>query len=222
MNLWTHQLQALENLKKVKSYALHMDPGTGKTAVAVKWIEGLLHTQEHKVLIFTPPVVCAQWKQEFERFTQLCSYVVIATGSSKKKIDALKSGKSIVVTNYEGVRSKDVLKALIEFSPTILVCDESHRVKSPSAMQSKEIAKLSRLCLYRLNMTGTPMTNSELDLFQQFYILDGGATFGNNFYCVPWKVLRGQKRKSARSAQLLSRLASDAKAQYRSHQSDSF
>lgn len=182
MNLWTHQLQALENLKKVKSYALHMDPGTGKTAVAVKWIERLMHTQEHKALIFTPPVVCAQWKQEFETFSDMGKRVAIATGSSKKKLDALKSGASIVVTNYEGVRSKDVRLALYQFQPTILVCDESHRVKSPSAMQSKEIAKLSRLCLYRLNMTGTPMTNSELDLFQQFLILDGGATFGQNFY----------------------------------------
>lgn len=199
MNLWQHQLQALENLKKVKSYALHMDPGTGKTAVAVKWIEGLQHTQDHKVLIFTPPVVCAQWKQEFERFTELCSYVVIATGSSKKKVDSIRSGKSIVVTNYEGVRSKDVLKAMIEFAPTILVCDESHRVKSPSAMQSKEIAKLSRLCLYRLNMTGTPMTNSELDLFQQFYILDGGATFGNNFYSFRGKYFE-DKNASRRGA----------------------
>lgn len=177
MNLWSHQLQALENLKAVKSYALHMDPGTGKTAVAVKWIERLMHTQEHKVLIFTPPVVCAQWKAEFETFTDnLASKVVIATGSSKKKLDAIQSGASIIVTNYEGVRSKDVRLALYQFQPTILVCDESHRVKSPSALQSKEIAKLSKFCLYRLNMTGTPMTNSELDLFQQFLILDGALS----------------------------------------------
>jgi SNF2 family DNA or RNA helicase len=88
---------------------------------------------------------------------------------------------------------------MIEFSPTILVCDESHRVKSPSAMQSKEIAKLSRLCLYRLNMTGTPMTNSELDLFQQFYILDGGATFGNNFYSFRGKYFE-DKNASRRGA----------------------
>lgn len=200
MNLWSHQLQALENLKAVKSYALHMDPGTGKTAVAVKWIERLMHTQEHKVLIFTPPVVCAQWKAEFETFTDnLAPKVVIATGSSKKKLDAIQSGASIIVTNYEGVRSKDVRLALYQFQPTILVCDESHRVKSPSALQSKEIAKLSRNAMYRLNMTGTPMTNSELDLFQQFLILDGGATFGNNFYSFRGKYFE-DKNASRRGA----------------------
>lgn len=200
MNLWSHQLQALENLKAVKSYALHMEPGTGKTAVAVKWIERLMRTQEHKVLIFTPPVVCAQWKAEFETFTDnLASKVVIATGSSKKKLDAIQSGASIIVTNYEGVRSKDVRLALYQFQPTILVCDESHRVKSPSALQSKEIAKLSRNAMYRLNMTGTPMTNSELDLFQQFLILDGGTTFGNNFYSFRGKYFE-DKNASRRGA----------------------
>lgn len=182
MKLWEHQQQALELVKKGKSFALHMDPGTGKTAVAIKWIEGLLTTQDHKVLIFTPPVVCGQWLKEFETFSGLGKRVAVAIGSSAKKIQAIQSGASIIVTNYEATRSKDVLKAILAFHPTVLVCDESHRVKSPSAKQSKEVYNISKRCLYRLNMTGTPMTNSELDLFQQFLILDGGATFGQNFY----------------------------------------
>lgn len=183
MNLWQHQLQALDLVRSSKlGMALHMDPGTGKTAVAVKWMEGLFQAEEQRALVFTPPVVCAQWLKEFETFTSLASVAVTATGSSSKKIKAITSGASIIVTNYEAVRSKDIIKAIYDFKPTILVCDESHRVKSSSAKQSKEITKLSKMCKYRMNMTGTPMTNSELDLFQQFLILDGGATFGNNFY----------------------------------------
>ncbi len=183
MNLWNHQVKALEFVKASKlGAALHLDPGTGKTAIAVKWIEGLFQASEHRALVFTPPVVCAQWLKEFDTFTSLASYAVTATGSSQKKIKAITSGASIVVTNYESVRSKDVIKALYDFKPTILICDESHRVKSSSAKQSKEITKLSKMCRHRMNMTGTPMTNSELDLFQQFLILDNGATFGNNFY----------------------------------------
>lgn len=190
MNLWQHQVKALELVQASKlGLALHMDPGTGKTAVAVKWIEGLFQAdertplaEEERALIFTPPVVCAQWLKEFETFTSLAPLAVTAIGSSTKKIKAITSGAKIIVTNYESVRSKDVVKAIYDFKPTILVCDESHRVKSSSAMQSKEIAKLSRMCRHRMNMTGTPMTNSELDLFQQFLILDGGATFGNNFW----------------------------------------
>lgn len=195
MNLWNHQIKALENLKAVKTYALHMDPGTGKTAVAVKWIEELLQNTDHRVLIFTPPVVCAQWLNEFKLFADepwLEKIACVAVGSSKKKIQAIQSGKKIIVTNYESVRSKDVVKAIHAFKPTILVCDESHRVKSPSAMQSKEILKISKSCLYKLNMTGTPMTNSELDLFQQFLILDNGATFGNNFYSFRAKYFEDQ------------------------------
>lgn len=183
IKLWEHQKRALELLQKNKSYALHMDPGTGKTAVAVKWLEHLLDAQHHNVLIFAPPVVCSQWLKEILTWApHLFERVKVASGSSVKKIKAIESGASILVTNYEAMRSKDVLKALYDFKPTILICDESHRVKSPTAKQSKEIAKLARTCLYKLNMTGTPMTNSLLDLYQQFLILDNGATFGNNFF----------------------------------------
>ncbi len=193
MNLWNHQIKALDLVRASNRFALHMDPGTGKTAVAVKWIEGLLQNTDHRVLIFTPPVVCAQWLNEFKLFAQgLENYACVAVGPSKKKIQAMQSGKKIIITNYESVRSKDVVKAIHAFKPTILICDESHRVKSPSAMQSKEILKISKMCTYRLNMTGTPMTNSELDLFQQFLILDGGATFGNNFYSFRAKYFEDQ------------------------------
>lgn len=194
MQLWNHQIKALELAQKSSlGIALHMDPGTGKTAVAVKWIEGLFLTQNHRVLIFTPPVVCAQWLKELETFTNgLHKQAVTATGASAKKIKAITSGAKIIVTNYESVRSKDVVKAIYDFKPTILVCDESHRVKSVTAMQSKEIAKISKMCKYRMNMTGTPMTNSELDLFQQFLILDGGQTFGQNFYIFRAKYFEDQ------------------------------
>lgn len=180
--LWNHQLQALKlaTQNQNQGFALHMEPGTGKTAIAVKWIEQLLATKDLKVLIFAPPIVCNQWVKEFEEFSNLKA--VAAIGSSAKKIQTIKSSVNIIVTNYEAMRSKDVIKALYEFTPTVLVCDESHRVKSHSSKQAKEVARLAARCLYKLNMTGTPMTNSELDLFQQFLILDNGKTFGGNFF----------------------------------------
>ena len=180
MKLWSHQEQALNKLLASKTYALHMEAGTGKTAVAIKWIESILQKQDHRVLIFAPPIVCDHWVKEFERFSQVSA--VSATGSTQKKLKAFESKSKIIVTNYEAVRSKDVLREIYKFAPTVLICDESQRIKSPSAKQSKEIYKISKDCSFKLNMTGTPITNSEMDLFQQFLILDGGQTFGNNFF----------------------------------------
>ena len=39
--LWAHQEEALNLLKKNRSFALHMEPRTGKTAVALKWLESI-------------------------------------------------------------------------------------------------------------------------------------------------------------------------------------
>lgn len=98
-----------------------MEAGTGKTVVAIKWIEFLFEKKDQRVLIFAPPIVCQQWVSEFKKFSNLRA--VSATGSSKKKLEAF-GQSNILVTNYEAVRSKDVLNEIYKFAPTVLVCDE--------------------------------------------------------------------------------------------------
>ena len=65
-----------------------------------------------------------------------------------------------------------------------LVVHNCHRCKSPSAKRAKLAYELSR-CVsvqHRYILSGTPVLNSPLDLFQQFLIMDLGATFGTNFF----------------------------------------
>jgi SNF2 family DNA or RNA helicase len=78
------------------------------------------------------------------------------------------------------------LKAFIDWGVEILICDESHILKNYKSKRAKNVAKLADKCRHRYLLTGTPILNSSMDLYQQFRILDGyqGAysTFGNNFF----------------------------------------
>ena len=184
--LWKHQEEALAQAIKAgtRGFALHMEPRTGKTAVAIKWLESLCQDKELKILIFAPPVATRVWEKEIKFWWPKHPRFAIATGPTENKLKAVKINPVILITNYESMISPRMQKALIDFAPDVLICDESHRCKNPSAKRSKEVKKLADRCAYRLNLSGTPVTKNELDLFQQFAILDGrmGSTFGNNFY----------------------------------------
>lgn len=67
----------------------------------------------------------------------------------------------------------DVLhKAVERFAPDVLVIDESHRIKSPSANVSRTAARLSRLAPRRLILTGTVMPHSPMDVWAQWRFLE--------------------------------------------------
>src|SRR5690606_4111181 len=63
----------------------------------------------------------------------------------------------------------------------LIIADESHRIKTPSAQQSKAMRRLGKLAAYRLLLTGTPVTQNPLDIWSQYAVLDEGI-FGRSFY----------------------------------------
>lgn len=78
--------------------------------------------------------------------------------------------------------------------------DESHKLKSYNAKRSKLVEALANPYDKKLKkpvkkpltyiLSGTPVLNSIQDLFMQFLILDGGATFGGNFFAFRARYMR--------------------------------
>jgi SNF2 family DNA or RNA helicase len=52
----------------------------------------------------------------------------------------------------------------------LMAIDESSKIKNPSADRTKNILKLKDLAPYRRILTGTPVTNSPLDVYTQIRI----------------------------------------------------
>ena len=83
-----------------------------------------------------------------------------------------------IIINYESVRIMEEPLGQWVDQATIIVADESTKVKNPEAKRSKALVKLGFKTKYKLIMTGTPVTQHAYDLFTPFLFLDSGETFG--------------------------------------------
>jgi SNF2 family DNA or RNA helicase len=192
--LWKHQLEGVRRATQdgVNEFAFIYDVGTGKTLTCITTLRRIYSKESWLMptLILSPKVTLDNWKNEWEKFSKIPSErVVVLKGPVKKRIKLLEEkiekykGNIIVITNYEGIRTKELYKAvLVKFRPQVLVCDESHRCKQHNSKTTKAVTDISRNTKYRYLLTGTLVTNSEFDVFSQWRILDKGKRFGKNFY----------------------------------------
>lgn len=70
----------------------------------------------------------------------------------------------------------DVKKAIQAWQPQLIILDESHRIKTPSAKKSTAIHSLRSIPSYRVILTGTVVTKSKrlFDVFSQWKFLNPG------------------------------------------------
>lgn len=203
---WNHQLEALKRASSLRHFGLFFEMGTGKTGTAINILR--MKCAENKrllrTLIFCPPVVITNWKKEFVIHSEIPERdIVLLQGSGIQRYrlfekHAYSQGCSftagtpeekIFVTNYEALSMESLFEAMCLWEPEVVICDESHKLKDPSSKRSKLMARLvdgeSQVQVpvkYRYILTGTPILNSPMDIFGQFRILDGGETFGKNYF----------------------------------------
>lgn len=172
--LWRHQLAAAEMFREMDCALLGMEMGTGKTLVALTLFE---HWKGERILIACPRSAAGVWPREFERHACYDCNVVNLTG---KKITVAKAAEMIedssrrtaLVVNYDRIWREPLAKAIKEWAPQIVCCDEVQRIKTPGSNTSRFLQKLGDAAPYRLGMTGTPITQSPTDIYSIYRFLD--------------------------------------------------
>jgi len=190
--LWNHQIRALEMGKKNPDIALLMDMGVGKSRTALEILRYRMNENKKylRTLIIGPSAVLFNWRNEIEKYTKIpLSKVFVLNQPIAQRLDLYKKcpADSIFITNYEAFANASFAKEVAAKPPEFLILDESHRVKGVSAARTKAIIKISdqmanHPLFYRMILTGTPVLNSEMDLFSQYRILDGGKRLGKNYF----------------------------------------
>lgn len=181
---WSHQREAAERAKDGKPLALFMDIGVGKTRTQIEILKWHIAEGRRRILIFAPPVVLGNWKNEILKYSDIPEHwitVLYSSGIKREKLlgdiqiatAKIKDNPYIIITNYESVGMSKVF-AKLSFMPfDILVLDESHYCKAHDTIRTKKITQLSTQIKYRYIMTGTPVLNTPMDLFSQYKILFG-------------------------------------------------
>jgi len=163
-----------------------MEPGTGKTLLAIA-VSGkrFLRGEIKRLLIIAPKSVLPVWEEEFEEKVDFPYYLeVLDQRKVRQRYQRIrqwrdKPGLNVIVINYDSVpKLRSVLEKWIRGGMIIL--DESQRIKNGRAKRSKAIHKLGDKAKYRMILTGTPITQSPLDIFSQYLFLDP-EIFGRKF-----------------------------------------
>jgi SNF2 family DNA or RNA helicase len=165
-----------------------MEMGTGKTRTIIECLRRIYNKDKviSNTLIVCPLIVKRNWVAEIKKYSKIPEKsILVPEGTVSKKAEQILKHKGIVIVNYDAFIQDDFVTSIIKWEPNILILDESHRCKNPSAKRTKRIMKISESMhkyAHKFIMTGTPVTNDQLDLWSQFYILDNGETFGDSFF----------------------------------------
>ena len=186
--LFAHQQDAydfaLDAFERGKAVALLADMGTGKSMMTIA-ITGTLEAEKgvKKMLVVCPKSIVGVWEDEFRKFADYRYALTVLDGTMEKKRAAFNymqgAALQIIVVNYESCWRLET--EITKWKPDLIVCDESSKIKTPSASQSKALHRLGRQSKYNIILTGTPITGSPLDIFSQYKFLDD-SIFGTSFY----------------------------------------
>lgn len=142
IELYEHQKEAVEAILKHKKFAIFYEVGTGKTIIGLEVIKRL---NQPKTLIICPLTVLPEWEKNIKSY--------------------LGSDNNITVLNPEKVIRK---KELENERFDIVIFDEAHKVKSKTAKISKMVKKITSKSEYSIALTGTPVANNLLDVYNIF------------------------------------------------------
>lgn len=141
-----------------------------------------------RVLVVAPTSVCSVWGHDLSDFADFKYRVGTLLGTKEKRLRELEAVKTcplkvlkICVINFENCWRPDIFEALVDYNPDMIIADESQRIKSHDAQQSKGMHKLGDLAKYKLILSGTPVQNNAIDIFSQYRFLDP-TVFGTNYY----------------------------------------
>lgn len=163
--------------------------GCGKTLTAIAVVGAAYEMGAiEKVLVVAPTSVCAVWPKEFDDYATFKYKVNVMLGDKKQRIRELEALKAfpfkalkVAVINYESTWREGIFEALMDWKPDLVIADESQRIKTHDAQQSKAMHKLGDIAKYKLILSGTPVQNNAIDIFSQYRFLDP-TVFGTNFY----------------------------------------
>lgn len=165
---------------------LLLDTGLGKTFCAINVARFLLQKRGiERVLVVCPTSIMYNWHKSISNFSEYNS--IVLHGNRNDRLARFRVNSTFYIINYEGLTY--FFEQVYQLSPDMIIFDESSRYlkRFDPRGEGKPIVTRNSIILsdkteYKQLLTATLIDNKPLDLWSQFRILDGGSTFGTNFY----------------------------------------
>ena len=173
---YDHQKTTTDFIVSNPKCLITSDPGTGKTRAVLDAHAAL----GGRTLVLAPlSILEAAWVEDIHKFQPNIKYGV-AYAKNREKVFK-DTNLNMVITNFEAV---NFLKKKSEYAKQFntIVIDEFTAFKNRTSKRSKSIAKLIKHFENRIVMSGTPNSNTILDIWHPAYLVDDGDRLGARFY----------------------------------------
>jgi len=173
---YAHQKTTTNFIVDTKCCLITSDPGTGKTR-AVLDAHAILGG---RTLVLAPlSILEAAWGEDISKFQPQIKYGV-AYAKNRAKIFEDDTNE-MVITNFEAVNFLQKNPQYCKQFDTIVI-DEFTAFKNREAKRSKNLNKIISYFTNRIAMSGTPNSNTILDIWHPVFLVDGGERLGSRFY----------------------------------------
>lgn len=176
-----HQRKMLDRVWNLPAAAWYAKMGTGKTFAAIhlmcaRYEAGLIDS----VILVCPSTLRTTWRKELVKYATV-EYEFFNHETKASRLQEFyndrKSGKlQILAVSVEGLGvSESLYDSVCGFFPhrnVMVVCDESSRIKNPSALRTKRTIEFRDASKYRIILNGTPIAVGIQDLWSQYEFLD--------------------------------------------------
>lgn len=173
-----YQESGIAFLGAARSALLGDEMGLGKTRQAIM-------AADLPCLVVCPNSMKYTWKKEWEKWrTGVRSVVVTGTAAQRRKI--LEADYDVYIVNWEALRAESRLEKFGSMTLTesqkkpgalnrpwaTVIADEAHRAKDPKAQQTRALWAVGASSARRIALTGTPVSNSPLDLWSVMHFVE--------------------------------------------------
>ena len=181
---FSHQLEGVEYGLKYDRWFLGDEQGLGKSkqVIDIAVARKIMYGYKFCLIVCGVNTLKWNWVNEIHTHSNEDVYILgqrrkgtkIIIGSTKDKLNDLKLMYNMgephpyfIITNIESFRDKDIADTISDLCKKGIIgmcaADEMHKMKNPTAQQTKGFLKCLPDC--RIGMTGTPLMNSPMDLY---------------------------------------------------------
>lgn len=183
---YAHQYDEVAGHWSDLGWARFWEMGTGKTYATIHEAAALFAARKiDAMIVVAPKGVYRNWERELAAHWPLEDAPCVVTwGRPVPKRPPLERFR-VYLMNVEALatkRGEGQLDEWLTLEQALLVVDESTSVKNPKAQRTKALTALARRAAYRRILTGSPITQSPLDLYAQLCVIDPKPFGLSSFY----------------------------------------
>ena len=178
--LFENQKQSVKFFNKIKQGLDFSDPGTGKTRTQIELFKKRRAKGSGCALVIAPKsLLYAAWYADIKKFAPELSVCVVTAANRKKQLDV---DADIYITNTDATRWLSKLPKTWFTKFETLIVDEISMFKHRTSLRSRCLNKIKSHFTYRYGLTGTPNSNTILDVWNQTFVIDDGERLGKSFF----------------------------------------